>query len=129
MFSANHPESLKRSISSYQNHIASHPHLLEDLAHTLGTRREHLPYRAFCVTNGEEPFETSLPTKSKLSPQVVFVFTGQGAQWVGMAKQLLENFPGFQDDIRAMDNALAELEVPPSWTIEGKVHLVSSSIE
>ena len=35
-----------------------------------------------------------------------------------MGKELLEDFPDFRDDIRAMDKVLAELPDPPSWTIE-----------
>lgn len=129
MFSANHVDSLKRRIADYQQHIAANSHLLKDLAHTLGARREHLPHRAFCITDGKEPLETSLFTKCKSSPQITFAFTGQGAQWTGMAKQLLEDFAEFRDDIRAMDNVLAELPIPPSWTIEGKVPSRSSELE
>ncbi len=123
VFSASYPNSLTSSLKEYQQIVAKDPHLLNDLAHTLGARREHLPHRAYCVTDGKAPFETSTLTKSKSIPKVVFVFTGQGAQWAGMAKQLLKDFAEFRNDIRAMDNVLAELPVPPSWTIESNVHL------
>lgn len=129
VFSANHLDSLKRIIENYQRHVATHSHLLKDMAYTLGARREHLPYRAFCVTNGQTPLEPSLFTKCKSRPQIAFVFTGQGAQWAGMAKELFEDFAGFRDDIRAMDNGLAELPIPPSWTIEGNVHFRTSKLE
>lgn len=72
------------------------------------------------MTDGKEAFETSPVTKAKQTPQVAFVFTGQGAQWAGMGRQLLKDFIGFRNDIKAMDSALAKLPVPPSWTIEGK---------
>lgn len=121
-FSANHPNSLSSSVADYQRRVTTHPHLLKDLAHTLGARREHLPHRAFCVTDGTGPFEISAFTKHKSTPQVVFVFTGQGAQWTGMAKQLLEDYAEFRSDIRSMDNVLAGLPEPPSWTIEGDVY-------
>lgn len=122
VFSANHPKSLSSSIADYQRRVSTHPHLLKELAHTLGARREHLPHRAFCVTDGTGTFEPSALSKHKSTPQVVFVFTGQGAQWTGMAKQLLEDFAEFRSDIRSMDNVLAEVPNPPSWTIEGDVH-------
>jgi hypothetical protein len=35
-----------------------------------------------------------------------------------MGKELMEDFPSFLRDIRSMDEALARLEHPPSWTIE-----------
>lgn len=93
---------------------------MADLAHTLGCRREHLLHRAFCVTDGKAPLEITPFAKSKSYQQINFVFTGQGAQWAGMAKELLDDFSHFRDDIKAMDNVLAGLPDPPSWTIEGK---------
>lgn len=51
-----------------------------------------------------------------------FVFTGQGAQWAGMGKELLQDFVDFHADIKAMDSALAQLPDGPPWTIEGTFH-------
>ncbi|KAL9623833.1 MAG: hypothetical protein Q9160_001824 [Pyrenula sp. 1 TL-2023] len=121
VFSANHPDSLKRSIANCEKFAMSHPHLLKDLAYTLGHRREHLPFRAFCVTDGTEALEASPVAKVKQTTQVAFIFTGQGAQWIGMGRQLLKDFVGFKNDMKAMDGALAELPDPPSWTIEGEL--------
>ena len=129
VFSANHPKSLTSSLEEYQQLVARDPHLLKDLAHTLGARKEHLPHRAYCVMDGKAPFEISTLAKSKSTPKVVFVFTGQGAQWAGMAKQLLEDFAEFRNDIKAMDNVLAGLPTPPSWTIESNVRLQFSRPE
>lgn len=92
---------------------------MKDLAYTLGARREHLPHRAFCVTNGNEPLEPSPVTKTRTPPQIIFVFTGQGAQWTGMGKQLMEDFSEFRNDIKEMDKVLGNLPTPPAWTIEG----------
>lgn len=119
VFSANHPSSLTQSISNYQRVLASHVHSLKDVAYTLGARREHLPHRAFAVTDGKGAFETSSVVKTRSPSQVTFVFTGQGAQWAGMAKQLMVDFPEFLDDIKMMDRVLAGLPTPPMWKIEG----------
>ncbi|KAL8697588.1 MAG: hypothetical protein Q9201_007049 [Fulgogasparrea decipioides] len=118
VFSAGHLESLSRIIENHRHFVKQNPYLLRDLAYTLGARREHLPHRAFCVTDAKAPLEISPITKSKSTPQIVFVFTGQGAQWAGMAKQLWEIFDVFRDAIREMDEILAVLRYPPSWTIE-----------
>ncbi|KAL8728458.1 MAG: hypothetical protein Q9181_005336 [Wetmoreana brouardii] len=118
VFSAVHPESLSRIVANHRHFVEQNPHLLRDLAYTLGARREHLPHRAFCVTDAKAPLEISPITKSKSTPKTVFVFTGQGTQWAGMAKQLWEDFDAFRDGIREMDQILAGLPYPPSWTIE-----------
>ncbi|KAH0559952.1 hypothetical protein GP486_003527 [Trichoglossum hirsutum] len=38
-----------------------------------------------------------------------------------MGKELMEEFPAFVEDIRAMDRTLAELPCPPSWSIEDEL--------
>ncbi|KAL9583305.1 MAG: hypothetical protein Q9212_002788 [Teloschistes hypoglaucus] len=111
-------ESLKRNVANHQHFVEQNPHLSKDLAHTLGVRREHLANRAFCVTDGTVPLSISLATKTKSASQIVLVFIGQPAQWVGMAKQLWEDFDGFRRDIREIDYVLAGLPYPPSWKIE-----------
>jgi malonyl CoA-acyl carrier protein transacylase len=49
----------------------------------------------------------------------VLVFSGQGAQWPGMAKELIENDKPFRDDLVKMDQVLKGLEFPPSWNLTG----------
>ncbi|QCK16341.1 hypothetical protein DCC35_17170 [Mangrovivirga cuniculi] len=48
-----------------------------------------------------------LKAKKKFNSQkVCFVFPGQGSQWVGMGKQLMENFPVFKEAIKECHTAL-----------------------
>lgn len=64
--------------------ITDHPGMLQDIAYTLGVHREHLPWRTFAVSSGEGPPEFQLPVKAastKFDTEMIFVFTGQGAQW------------------------------------------------
>ncbi|KAK4235627.1 ketoacyl-synt-domain-containing protein [Achaetomium macrosporum] len=42
-------------------------------------------------------------TRPKSAPRVLFAFTGQGAQYPGMGKQLYENFSLFRTEIRRLD--------------------------
>lgn len=119
LFSANHSEALKTIAHNYENYIEKHPDRLDDLAYTLARRREHLRIRNFAVTDGSTPFEVSPQTKSQGPCETAFVFTGQGAQWVQMGKQLMVDYPSFLANIRFMDEVLQSLEQAPPWTIEG----------
>jgi acyl transferase domain-containing protein len=119
LFSANHPESLRAIIQNYENYLEKHADSINDLAYTLSQRREHLKYRSFCVTDGSVPFEVSPQTKSQVPSQVAFVFTGQGAQWIHMGRQLMADYPSFLVNIKSMDVVLQKLEHAPLWSIEG----------
>lgn len=95
---------------------------LDDVAYTLGLRREHLPYRAFSVTDTGDPneIEFSTPTMApSTTPKVVFVFTGQGAQWATMGTELISNYPSVIHDLELMDEALSSLGpgLAPTWTL------------
>ncbi|GKZ27184.1 type I Iterative Polyketide synthase (PKS) [Aspergillus brasiliensis] len=120
-FSAAHPESLERVVHSYQQYIEQHPSSLPSLEFTLLNHRERLLHRAYCVTTGKEPLHVSSQSESQLPSQVCFVFNGQGGQWAQMGKELMEQHPTFQDDIRRMDRYLKRLQDGPCWTIESEL--------
>lgn len=84
LFSANSTKALETSVANYQDFIEKNPSCIPDLAYTLATRREHLPYRAFSITHQGIMGATSTSTKSGRAPELVMVFTGQGAQWSQM---------------------------------------------
>jgi acyl transferase domain-containing protein len=121
MFSAGHPESLKSMQHNNQEYAAKHPGRLRDLAYTLSHRRERLPVRGFCITNGADDGTIhSPPFTIQSQKEVAFVFTGQGAQWAQMGKELLETCPDVLRDIRQMDEILQQQQQDNSlgWTIE-----------
>lgn len=95
----------------------------QDLAYTLGERRDHWRYRAFTII--QQGALTELPVFKKhhsplQKPQsMIFVFPGQGSQWPGMGKRLFETFSCFREAIRTMDRVLQSLPQPPTWTLEG----------
>ena len=128
VFSANHPDSLRRVIDGCEEFLSSNAKCMKATAHTLGARRQHLKHRAFCVQDGIAPLESSPFIKADSIPQVVFTFTGQGAQWAGMGRELMQDFEIFKESIQTMDRVLASLSDPPSWTIKGTrldCHLVN----
>ena len=84
-------------------------------------RREKLTYRAFCVAQSGSEITVPLLLKEPPSPpNIVMVFSGQGAQWAGMAKDLIQLDTKFRQDIEAMDDILGKLANSPNWTIESK---------
>ncbi|OJZ81972.1 hypothetical protein ASPFODRAFT_84885 [Aspergillus luchuensis CBS 106.47] len=125
-FSANDSYSLEKRVEQLAqlNLPAS---VTADLAYTLGERRSHLKARGFVIarpeTLGQDLIVSNLRRATATaepalaaSRKFAFVFTGQGAQWQGMAEELLQ-VPVFANAISQMDDALAGLPHPPSWKI------------
>ncbi|KAH8900475.1 hypothetical protein GQ53DRAFT_862683 [Thozetella sp. PMI_491] len=85
-----------------------------DLAYTLAERRSLFDWRfAFRATSLDELCSrlesTAQAVHSTKKPRLGFVFSGQGAQWHAMARELLEAYPKFNQDTRKADKILKEL--------------------
>lgn len=109
VYSAREQKSLERTIEA-QKQFASGGFLkdqeLIDLAYTLAHRRSVFDHRSYAVASSWLELHEKLeqgPRKFKRGPSskngVVFVLTGQGAQWAGMGKELLSTFPVFAASI------------------------------
>ena len=120
LFSSNDQKSLQKSVQAHEAYLNTSPDSLDDLSYTLAVRRDHLAYRAFAVKSGDKPIQPSSFAKAKRVPELVFIFTGQGAQWAQMGRELINDFPSFLRDVENMQNALEKLPHPPSWLILGK---------
>lgn len=96
---------------------------LHDIIFTASLRRTHLEHRLAVVAQTAEEFahlldafargeEPAAVKQARLSPQdlppVLFVFSGQGSQWAGMGKTLLEHEPTFRAHVERID-ALVQL--------------------
>ncbi|CAJ2503554.1 Uu.00g109480.m01.CDS01 [Anthostomella pinea] len=109
-FTANHVESVRKGASRYAQFLEANPEAIDDVSYTLDTRREHLSHRAFAVADGISSPEFSPPARIPArAPEVIFVFTGQGAQWATMGSQLVADFPAVLGDLDIMDQALSGL--------------------
>ncbi|KAJ3526674.1 hypothetical protein NM208_g11075 [Fusarium decemcellulare] len=118
VYSANSADSLRRMAASYEEFIGTHPESLGDLAYTLANRRQHLSHRAFVVASKDRAGLVSPVTRIGQTPEVVMVFTGQGAQWPQMAKELLQSNDIFRDTIRSLDTHLRSVTNGPDWSLE-----------
>lgn len=98
---------------------------LQDLAHTLLCRRSNMrKSRFFSASNHDEAVMSfqggshgAILTDSDSSKRVVFVFTGQGAQWPQMGQSLAQHSPLFRAVLEECDHQLALLLDPPCWSL------------
>ncbi|KAJ5682198.1 hypothetical protein N7462_005363 [Penicillium macrosclerotiorum] len=88
--------------------------LMDKLAYTLGERRSFFPWRLAATSPSHHDliaafYNNADPVRSSREPSIGFVFTGQGAQWQGMGKELLDTYPIFNATMRAVDSCLKSL--------------------
>ncbi|MEH2048357.1 type I polyketide synthase [Nostoc sp.] len=125
--SAKTPEALKELAARYEQHLADKPTLeLGDICFTANTGRSHFNYRLSAIAS--EPWEAQeklaafsagLETigvfqgRVNTTNKIAFLFTGQGSQYVGMARQLYETQPTFRETLDKCDRILRPyLEIP-----------------
>lgn len=119
----------KLLVAKLINYIQQHDDLrIADLANNLSIRRSMHQYRSFAIANDRKSMLQEL-TEPKPnanwtrtldlagSPRVGFIFTGQGAQWYAMGRQLLEKCILFRQTIERCDEVLTRLPDAPDWSI------------
>ncbi|KAK7756046.1 Type I Iterative PKS [Diatrype stigma] len=117
--------SLQSMLGKMTEWVSKHkdPTSLRDLAYTLSERRSVMPWRFSSVATTQQELVEALgkasqspDAVSRISPEVKigFVFSGQGAQWAGMGRELLAD-PVFHDSIHQSNQILAELG--SSWDL------------
>lgn len=114
---------LQKKLTQY---IADHPDtLVQDLVHTFSTRRSLHRFRSFAIGGNLKTVNDAATTLGPLaswrqagkSPRLGFVFTGQGAQWYAMGRQLIEQNDFFKNTLAECENVLRALPDAPSWSI------------
>lgn len=112
----------------YRTHIAGRHGKLDQLAYTLAARRTTMLWRTFAVVDPTDHPTANIPEsddglylpiakRSRASTEeiaVSFVFTGQGAQYVGMGMELL-SYPVYEESLKLSDEILAKLGC--KWSI------------
>ena len=108
-------QKLKHRISRWVSNNMQRDHILRDLAFTLNHGRSLHEYRHTLVAATVEDLQIGLDTESyPLGPagdlaQVEFVFTGQGAQWFAMGRQLIGLQSAFTASLTASTAILRNL--------------------
>ncbi|MEZ4868998.1 MAG: type I polyketide synthase [Caldilineaceae bacterium] len=117
-------EALRALAQRYAATIAAHPDLvLADLCYTAATGRAHFSQRLSVPAATREQLRQTLaafatgqtPTglshgvaPQRRAPKVAFLFTGQGAQYVNMGRELYESQPTFRATLDRCDALLRE---------------------
>ncbi|WP_343998901.1 SDR family NAD(P)-dependent oxidoreductase [Streptomyces thermocarboxydovorans] len=120
--SARTPAALRGQADRLERALAAQPDLpLNAVAATLAHHRTHFEHRAVIpagdhdtlraalrlLADGEtDPERIAGPHQAVPQGKVAFVFPGQGSQWAGMARDLLDRDPVFADELDRCDAAL-----------------------
>ncbi|EAU33967.1 hypothetical protein ATEG_06206 [Aspergillus terreus NIH2624] len=111
--SARNAVSLEGNIRSMLKYLRENPDVqLGKLSYTTTARRLHHQHRVMVTGSKVEDIATQLQaaldektgmTRPKAALKVVFAFTGQGAHYPGMGKELFENFSVFRTEVHRLD--------------------------
>lgn len=117
--SARTPTALVRLAGRHADHLAEHPDVqIEEVAHTLGAGRAHHEVRRAVVVRdvgelqeglceiAEQPGSATSPEGKSRSDRVTALFTGQGAEYLGMGRQLYDADPVFRAALDSFDDLL-----------------------
>jgi polyketide synthase 7 len=111
LLSARDSAALRAQATRLRDHLAERPELSTvDVAYSLATTRTHFEHRAAVTAGDRDAVIAALSGiadgVTNRAGRVAFLCTGQGAQRLGMGRELAEAFPVFAD---AFDDVLAEL--------------------
>lgn len=123
LLSANTEKSLAEQTNRFKEYLRLNPGRGLDVAYTRAFRREHLLYRGFGIIQPSGEVSGVAATAVRIpavTPSLTMVFSGQGAQWPEMGKELILTDVEFRRDLEKMDSVLGKLAYPPKWKLLGE---------
>ena len=125
--SARTPDALVQIADQYRSWLGAHPEAtLADVCLTTGVGRAHFEHRAALVVNSREsasellgaladdrPAPGLVRGVSDATPKTAWLFTGQGSQYPGMARELFETEPVFAETLNQCAAAVADVLEKP----------------
>jgi acyl transferase domain-containing protein len=120
VLSANDKSALEAQMQRLTVYLEQRPEvfqnsLLPNLAYTLGQRRSILSWKVAIPARSSAELipilaSTSITgSRSTKEPRIGFIYTGQGAQWHAMGRELLDTYPVFSETMEKIDSCLAEM--------------------
>ncbi len=125
--SAKNEPALTALADQYHDFLAEHPDTaVADVCFTANTGRTHFTHRLAIIAESTQQLRDKLSqatsdtvgelthqVNSQKTPNIAFLFTGQGSQYVGMGRELYETQPTFRKTLDRCDDILRDyLEQP-----------------
>ncbi len=125
--SARDEEALRSLAGTYETFLRESSTDIGDICHTAGAGRTHFGHRLALVASDREAFADALSGflnewedapgichgQVRAKFRIGFLFTGQGAQYPGMGRQLFETSRVFRETLQRCDEILREHLSPP----------------
>jgi acyl transferase domain-containing protein len=138
ILSAHDKTSVETQMNDLSLYLEQRPEVFENslfpnVAYTLGQRRSALSYKVAIPARSSAELisllssSETVPSRAVKEPRIGFIFTGQGAQWHGMGRELIDAFPVFATTMERINQCLADMGADFSLLGEWSVFLIVES--